>query len=94
MQYLKKRYATDPQFRERSVQFSHNKWKKIKSDLEQDPEAYKLVRHDNNERIKAIYLQNAEYRWGQILGVRLRKSDRLRNEIIWKSHEPVKYATK
>jgi hypothetical protein len=93
-QIRKKRLATDPQFSERQAQLRNNQWKKVKSELEQDPEAYKLVRHAKNEKIKAIYRQNAEYRWGQVLGVRLRISDRLRNEIIWKSHEPVKYATK
>jgi hypothetical protein len=93
-QYSKLKFAHDPQVREKSIQAGKNYWQKLKSTLEHDPEAYKLQRGQTNERSKAFYFQDAEYRWGQVVRNRARTSDRFRNMVVWRHHELVLYPTK
>lgn len=91
---LKQRFASDLDFRERCAQASRRFWQKIKSQFEEDPEAYKLHRDKSNKRHKEEYLQNAQRRWSIAIRERLKYSESFRNEVVWKFHEPVLYSTK
>lgn len=90
----KERFANDLAFREKETQRATKDWRAKKAKLEQDPEAYRLLRNANRENTKVLYLENAEYKWNQIVGARHNRSARFRDEVVWKCHELVVYPIK
>jgi hypothetical protein len=94
LRYEKERFANDLEFREKVNKAKKKSWLKLKSRLDQDPEAYQLYRHKYNQIINAMYREDAEHRWSSALRQRLIQNERLRNEVVWKFHEPVFYPTK
>jgi hypothetical protein len=77
---MKERYANDLEFREEAIKAGTKSWHKFKSKLDQDPEAYQLVRHKKKEVHDIMYREDAEYRWAMSLRRRLSRNERLRNE--------------
>jgi hypothetical protein len=94
IRYDKERFANDLEFRERASKAKHKSWLKLKSRLAQDPEAYQLSRHKYSEAHYVMYREDADYRWAMALRTRVVQTERLRNEVVWKYHEPVLYSSK
>jgi hypothetical protein len=94
VQSAKERFANDLVYREKIIKARNKRWQKFMSKLNQDPEAYQLFRHMANEANRVMYREDTEYRWAMALRTRVLRTERLRNEVVWKYHELVLYSTK
>lgn len=90
----RERYANDPQFREQQRRKAAKQWLEPESAFEQDPEAYRLKKHQNAERARETYRERVEYRWIKLLRNRLRFTPRYCDEVVWALHKPVLYPAK